>query len=758
MHHPPSLTRRQFFATTAAVAGAAAAHAAVPPALPPLAPEPPLPPGVFRRLGSARFRGMPICRPRFTTDGRWLVNEVEDMTLGAWDVRTGARLSVPLRKQSEWTGPRVVMRDQPLHSGDGSKRLEEVEGGYRLIETATSRVIAGVKTLLGTASRPLSLEEPTPSNDGRTVFAMAEQADGASCLVAIDCGTGRVRWYPAAVGEGFALSPDERTAVVCSSSALRVIDLESGKALPQSQDPVGLPLQVRYGTGGRVLAVLTDHLMKAQFDDDHPSWAVWDRPDAPSRPVPYLTHFPPDRRKPPKGRGYIFQDKPVFSLSPTADRYAAVGDYRIFIRDAGTHLIRHVIQSPLPKPVEGPFGGNVFDRPRVSHGHAWTPDGRYFALAAHELFTVLDTTTARRRAVGLPNDLGLTSLQISPNGRTVGSLHPIEDRQPGQPLAELVTAELHVGKFTRVPLPPPPPEWTPRYRPSADFRRVLCHFYNIEFFDPEIPFATITSVFDAHARRTVQEWSSSDLTDQAAFTPDGRTVFLATERRLGEDKGVEHAVETREVRTGERRWRAVLAAECLSLDVSADGRELLTAHPDAPVYLWDVFGEKSDPQPFPGPKRLRSAWAELAGSGEAAFRAVRLLVQHPAAAVELLGEKLKPLARPTDTWVRGRVQELGDREYAVRAAAERQLTAVAEGITDKLDEFRGEVETVEAAERFERVLAAVKHPPEAVRSCRAVEVLEHCRTSAAGKLLRALAAGPAGLTLTREAKEAVGRL
>ncbi|MEO2088476.1 MAG: hypothetical protein ABGY75_03135 [Gemmataceae bacterium] len=796
--HPRSLTRRQFFATTAVVAGAAATHAAVPPAPPPLAPEPPLPPGVFRRLGSARFRGPTGFKLlRFTADGRRVVDQSPN-SAWVWDAETGRRT---FAAQDE--ANRLAVVNHHLASADGTKKIVPNANGFQVTD-GEGRVLSA-----GTIAGPYTsfqLQLYTVSNDGRwvagecwhnygsggwqqevvwdtttgriayhlavtnvmgngadarvrfsgdnrTLFVMSRDGVGPAVLTALDVATGNVkRRYPAAPGFSFALSPDERTAVVYTEYALRVIDLKSGGVLPQSQDLFGVPGPLRFGRNGRILTPSTG------WCPDQRTWVVWDRPDGAARTV----EFDPTaarERLPQKEENKWVEFVPSLSLSPTAERYAAVGQFRTLIRDATTHRTLHTIRFPCPEWAADMFGPDPPPVMWVNHAHAWTPNGRFIAVVAHELLAVLDTRTGWRRSVELPDDLEFESLATSSDGNTIGGVCKQRNPKPGQPQVELATADLRSGHFTRIALPSPKGDWHSEHRLSPDFRRVLCHFSESQApADFQEPCACMTSVFDVATKHTVSNWASFDEMEHATFTQDGRTVFLGVERQLGGGKGVEHALEAREVRTGERRWRVVLASECLSLDVSADGRELLTAHPDAPVYLWDVFGEKSDLQPFPGPKRLQSAWAELAGNGEAAFRAVRLLVQHPAAAVELLGEKLKPLARPTDTWVRGRVQELGDREYAVRAAAERQLVAVAEGIADRLDDFRGEVESAEAAERFERVLAAVKHPPEAVRACRAVEVLEHCRTSAAGKLLRALAAGPGGLTLTREAKEAVGRM
>jgi len=92
-----AFSRRQFFGTAAAVAlaGQLPAPSADGSARPPLAPEPPLPPGVCQRLGSARFRELTEDF-RFSPDSKWLAEFKDGQFLG-YEVATGRRV--------KWTVP-----------------------------------------------------------------------------------------------------------------------------------------------------------------------------------------------------------------------------------------------------------------------------------------------------------------------------------------------------------------------------------------------------------------------------------------------------------------------------------------------------------------------------------------------------------------------------------------------------------------------------------------------------------------------------
>ena len=116
-----------------------------------------------------------------------------------------------------------------------------------------------------------------------------------------------------------------------------------------------------------------------------------------------------------------------------------------------------------------------------------------------------------------------------------------------------------------------------------------------------------------------------------AFSPDGRLAAVA-DRDL---KLIELASGTvvRSFASG--------AGSVYGLTFTPDGQRLISAHDDGTALVWDVSLKAP-----PGLDRAR-AWDELASDDAAAARrAMASLVAHPGIAVELFGEKLKPIPKP----------------------------------------------------------------------------------------------------------------
>jgi hypothetical protein len=100
-------------------------------------------------------------------------------------------------------------------------------------------------------------------------------------------------------------------------------------------------------------------------------------------------------------------------------------------------------------------------------------------------------------------------------------------------------------------------------------------------------------------------------------------------------------------------------------------------------------------------------------------------------------------------------ERLGASDFATREAAERELTAVADVIAERLRAAADAgLDTEEADERLQRVVGRATTPTDWLRTVRAVEVLEYAG-AAAGPLLARLAEA-AGF-LGREASAAVKR-
>jgi len=234
--------------------------------------------------------------------------------------------------------------------------------------------------------------------------------------------------------------------------------------------------------------------------------------------------------------------------------------------------------------------------------------------------------------------------------------------------------------------------------------------------------------------------------------PDGRTVAVT-----GEDRAV------RLVETSTGRVRHVFrghTSPVYSFDVSPDGRWLAAASPDAPVYLWDVRGAGGPAGPPPDADGLARLWDDL-GSPDAlpAFRAVRALARHPAAAVPFLRARLAPAAGADPAAVARWVADLDAPGYAAREAATRRLKGLGELAEPAVARALAGSESAEVEARARDVLLAIPKPAAAdLRALRAVEALEWAGTPGAAEVLTTLARGAEAATLTREAKAAVGRL
>jgi hypothetical protein len=179
---------------------------------------------------------------------------------------------------------------------------------------------------------------------------------------------------------------------------------------------------------------------------------------------------------------------------------------------------------------------------------------------------------------------------------------------------------------------------------------------------------------------------------------------------------------------------------------------------DGTALVWSL--KPSSDRDRPDAARL---WADLAGSGPTAFRAVWAAARHPDVAVRLFREKWPVREHPEDVQrLRGLIADLDSATFSKRekaAAQLRQLGWRAE------PELRRAVKTSspEVGRRIEALLARLAPPaaaeasPEDAREMRAVWALELAGTPDARRLLAGWASAHVGRRLAVEAAAALKR-
>jgi WD40 repeat protein len=240
------------------------------------------------------------------------------------------------------------------------------------------------------------------------------------------------------------------------------------------------------------------------------------------------------------------------------------------------------------------------------------------------------------------------------------------------------------------------------------------------------------------------------------FSPEGRTLATAE---------IASGLCLWEVATGRLRRDLTQPGDARALTFSADGRLLAAGGTDGLVRVWHVFGParpKGQEAANLPPQELDALWGALAdGDAAKAYRALVALAAAPGQAVPLLRRHLRPVRAVEAGVLQKLIADLESEQFAVREKAGRELEELDRAAADALRRALDKKLSLEGRQRIRELLKRLDDEVlsgRRLRAVRAVEVLEHCGTAEARKLLQALADGAPEALLTREARAALQRL
>jgi WD40 repeat protein len=193
------------------------------------------------------------------------------------------------------------------------------------------------------------------------------------------------------------------------------------------------------------------------------------------------------------------------------------------------------------------------------------------------------------------------------------------------------------------------------------------------------------------------------------------------------------------------------------------GGMLATAGDDTTILLWDLHAilRKEKPTTL-SPEAAASAWKDLADPNAAkAGRAMAVFRQAGPQAVDFLRERLQPQRMPTAKQMEKWLKDLDDDQFTVREDAALALKHHVEIVVSTLRKALDAGPTPEVRRSLTRLIDLAEEgnwAPEALRTLRAIEVLEQLGSAEARKVLETLTSGIPEARLTREAKASLERL
>jgi WD40 repeat protein len=237
------------------------------------------------------------------------------------------------------------------------------------------------------------------------------------------------------------------------------------------------------------------------------------------------------------------------------------------------------------------------------------------------------------------------------------------------------------------------------------------------------------------------------------FSPDGKTLFYgAPDRALYLwDLATGKELTTLKGHTG----------GITAIAVSPDGTTVATASSDTTGLVWDVA--HLDRRGFEA-KNLyhEDAWKALAETDAAqAYDAIWSMVANSQDTLGMLQTRLKPAPFVEVTQVQQLIGQLDDPQYKVRQKANLALLKMGDRVQEAVEKALAGNPPLEARKRLQDMDAKLSSPilqGEALRACRAIEVLECIGTPQARQLVRLLAEGAPGASTTTAAQQAIKRM
>ncbi|HJZ55848.1 MAG TPA: hypothetical protein VKE74_12845, partial [Gemmataceae bacterium] len=393
---------------------------------------------------------------------------------------------------------------------------------------------------------------------------------------------------------------------------------------------------------------------------------------------------------------------------------------------------------------------------KVLHAHrgrafgeicAWpdfTPDGKAVVASLWDGTTrvwAADTGRELVRVTGASGQPGASA--VSADGRVLVTSDPsnkldggfpvrVWDLRTGQPVAKFDPGASVVG-----------------VRVSGDGRRVAASV----FVQPsENPDPRVT-VWDVASGKVLARVPQPGRTGLAALSPDGRTIAVSAWAPT-----LVRVIRVYEVASGTERFAFRHDGQVGHIVFSPDGKILAASSGEAPVYLWDLTGDRAGLALRWDPAAADQVWDDLAtADGAKAFTAIRRLRANPTHAVPLLKARVK-LVTPDDAVLKGLFADLSADDFQVREKATVALAGYDEALRPALEAELARTGSTEARRRLSGLVERLNGPtPVRTRLVRAVEAVEGMGTPEADAILVVWAGGSAGPTLAAEARAVLDR-
>ena len=242
-------------------------------------------------------------------------------------------------------------------------------------------------------------------------------------------------------------------------------------------------------------------------------------------------------------------------------------------------------------------------------------------------------------------------------------------------------------------------------------------------------------------------------------------AFSADSSMLASVEYRERTVRVWDVATGQQRHEfSGHTNRVFGVAFTADGSGVLSASADTTALLWDVTGLRKGmrlPALSLTAVERGEHWAALATADAVKIHKAIWTLAADARAASFLKQHLQPAPKVTDVRIAQLIRDLDNADFGLREKATRELEALDLIPDAALREAHTKATDLEQRRRLERLLERIERwepTGEAVRTYRALQVLERSPSPEAQSLLQSLASGDAHARLTVAARNSLERL